>query len=301
MDALGPIRPPDPRASRPSPRAATPADPAPVAPVGRRSDVAGVGGAGSPPAGDSRFPGFDDADVARILARAAELDALAPGSGVLPTLAAHRLLSLSDLESVAIEAGIDPHHVRTAASELALQRPSSAPAAVPMKAPMGLAERVDTERVLPVAVDEDTWGRMVQELRDHTGAPGVVTTLGGVREWHSKSDGGAETVTLRAEPLGVGGTRLSVSRNTSASGVMALTFGATFAFIALMFVVLFLLVPPTDGLARLPAVLGGVAGLGALVTGGTVVAGHRHLKRTGDRQDALLDRLELLALKGGAG
>jgi len=247
----------------------------------------------------SALPGFDDAEVAQILARAAELDALTPGGSLLPALARNRLLSLADLESVAIEAGIDPHHIRTAASEVALQRTSTGSTPDPIRAPLGLPERVEAERVLPVSVDEESWGRMVQELREHTGAPGVISTLGGVREWHSKSDGGFDTVTLRLELLGVGATRLSVSRNTSASGAMAVMFGASFAGIAAVFAVLFLLVPPADGLARLPAVLAGVVGMGALVTGGTIMTARRHLKRIDSMQKALVDRLELLALKGG--
>ena len=244
-------------------------------------------------------PAFDETEVARILARAAELDAMAPTAPLLPPEKGDHRLSLSELESVAIEAGIDPDHVRTAATELIVQRTSPPAAAAPVKAPLGLAERVDTERVIPSAVTETAWGRMVQELREHTGAPGVVSSLGGVREWHSKSDGGPDTMTLRLELLGTGATRLSVSRNTSASGAMAVLFGASFAGIAAIFAALFVLVPPADGLARLPALLAGLVGMGSLVTGGTIMTARRHLKRIDTNQKALMDRLELLALRGG--
>lgn len=312
MDALGPIRPPDPRGARPAPRARVPAaadppPPAPVAPTGGGDSVEGryvgapgsPGGAGRPPSGGASFPAFDEAEVALILARAAELDALAPGGSLPLTGSEGRRLSLADLESVAIEAGIDPHHVRAAASEVALRRGASTEVATPVKAYMGLPERVDGERVLAGTLDDDTWGRMVQELRELTGAPGTVTTFGSVREWHSKAEGGAETVTCRVEPLATGLMRLTVSRNTSASGIMAVAFASVSAAIAAMFVVLFMVVPPADGLARLPAVLGITGGLGTLVTGATVVAGRRKLEKTRQEQDALLDRLELLALKGG--
>jgi len=246
-------------------------------------------------------PAFDDGEVARILARATELDALAPGSPLLPAGTGERRLSLTDLESVAIEAGIDPHHLRTAASEVVLQRRAPPAKVTPVKAPLGLANRVELERVVAVALDEDGWGRVVQELREHTGAPGVMTTLAGRRKWHSKAEGGAGTVALRAEALPTGGTRFAVSRNTSASAAMAMTLGMSFALMCLVLLVLFLVVPPADGLAGLPAVLGMVAGAGALVTGGTVVAGHRHLKTTDAKLGALLDRVELLALRGDGG
>lgn len=311
MDALGPIRPSDSRGERPAPRARVPAPADPAHPAELKPAAVARPGPSAPAetgseAGPSRTSpavpkGFDDAEVARILARAAELDALGPSNPRLPSPAAHRLLSLSDLEAVAIEAGIDPHHVRIAASEVALRRSESAAGSVPIKTVMGLPERVDGERVVAAEVDDATWGRMVQELREHAGSPGTVTTFGAVREWHSTSMGGANTVTVRLEPLATGLLQLSASRNTSAHGNTAVALAATFITIVVLFAILFLLVPPADGLARLPAVVGVFGGLGAAATGASLWSGRRALDRARENQEALLDRLELLALRSGEG
>ena len=261
--------------------------------------VPGVPGGRTLPGSPSALPGFDDADVALILARAAELDALAPGSSMLPALARNRLLSLADLESVAIEAGIDPDHVRTAASELALRR-SPLPASLPPATTrMGLPERVDADRVLPVTLDEATWGLMVQELREFAGSPGVMSSVGGVWEWHSRTDGQSDTVSLRAEFLPVGATRLTVSRNTRAAAQTPMILGGTFALMIATLFVLWVVFPPADPVVGAPSLLGLMAAAGAALTGTSFVTGQRRLAKTEARLGSLMDRMELLALRGG--
>jgi hypothetical protein len=321
MDGIGPIRPPHPRGERPAspgktPRAADPAaaaDPARVADPARAAEVAPVtapgtrggpgapvrGGSGTLPGSHASLPGFDDAEVALILARAAELDALAPGSSLLPALPGDRRLSLSDLESVAIEAGIDPDHVRTAASELALRRTPLPPSLPPAKTWTGLPERVDADRVLPVTLDEAAWGLMVQELREFAGSPGVMSSVGGVWEWHSRTDGQSDTVSLRAEFLPVGGTRLTVSRNTRAAAQTPLILGGSFALMIATLFVLWVLVPPANPGVGVPSLLGFMAAAGAAFTGTAFVAGQRRLAKTEARLGSLMDRMELLALRGG--
>jgi hypothetical protein len=71
-------------------------------------------------------PQFGDAEVERILRRAAELDAADK---------ARRGLTLPELEQIAAEAGIDPRHLAAAATPIGNPETSGAPSITGTTAP----------------------------------------------------------------------------------------------------------------------------------------------------------------------
>ena len=86
-------------------------------------------------------------------------------------------LTLAEMQDVARASGLDPALVAAVAAEMS----AGAPAEIPnfLGAPLAVRQR----RVLPVAVDDDAWARVVTELRREFDTPGVPTEMGRQREW----------------------------------------------------------------------------------------------------------------------
>lgn len=119
---------------------------------------------------------FDDREVARILERAAELQASPGGGGDASTG-----MSLAELEQVAREAGIDPAMVRRAAAEVARGgRAVSAPAPV-----LGAPVRLVAERVLAGELPESRFATILEVIQRETDDPGQPSGIGGTLVWHS--------------------------------------------------------------------------------------------------------------------
>lgn len=116
---------------------------------------------------------FDEREIARILERAAELQQRAP---LEPTAATG--LTLTELEQVAAEAGIDPRHVRAAASALEQDAPVAG-------AVLGAPLRVELERTVDREVQPAAYEALAALIRDTLASPGYPSTLGKGFEWAS--------------------------------------------------------------------------------------------------------------------
>lgn len=117
-------------------------------------------------------------------------------------------LTLSELEESAAAAGIDPEHVRAAAERLV--RPSHTAS---KRRFLGLPVENRRSIALPFPLDDNTWGRIVEELRSVFGKRGLATEVGVLREWTSDAGEQRSPVMVTAEPDG-NGTRLTIERST---------------------------------------------------------------------------------------
>lgn len=116
---------------------------------------------------------YTEEEIALILRRAAEAQ-----SG--------RSLTLTELEGVAVEAGIDAALVRRAATELRTQ-----PAPAPAAAGEGLFSptTLTFERRVAGQVDASAWEELVGEIRRHLKLDGSVEQFGKELVWSSQSRG----------------------------------------------------------------------------------------------------------------
>lgn len=233
---------------------------------------------------------FTDEEVRLILARAAERhEHSARGQAVV-----RHGLTLTELESVAAEAGIDPVHVAAAARELDLRREQGLPAPLASN-PDELAH----VRVLPGPVDDELWGRMVGELRSTFGVSGVASQFGRIREWSTttgKNDSsGTPAVRVRVEPDG-SGTSISIRRDLKGLRTLPLTLGGTFATLAVVFAILLTLATFEPGAMILPGLFGGAAAVSFV---GARLAYKGMLSKSDEQFRRVLDAVELAALKAG--
>jgi len=120
---------------------------------------------------------FNDEEVALIIKRAAELQQT---ERVEPSTA----LTLSDVEGIAREAGIDPALIRRAA--LGLDRP--APEAAP-SVWFGAPTHLVFERVVQGEIPVDEFEPMVTEIRRSIGDNGLPSVLGRTLAWTSSPGG----------------------------------------------------------------------------------------------------------------
>lgn len=120
---------------------------------------------------------FNDEEVALIIKRAAELQQT---ERVEPSTA----LTLSDVEQIAREAGIDPELIRRAA--LGLDRP--APEARP-SVWFGSPTHLVFERVVEGEIPTDEFEPMVAEIRRSVGDNGIPSVLGRTLSWTSSPGG----------------------------------------------------------------------------------------------------------------
>ena len=130
---------------------------------------------------------YSDEDVHRILANAVEVDAAGLG--------AERGLTLAQIQSIAVEAGLSPAAVVAAAE--ALDHTPPVPATPRMLGlPVGVAQSV----AIPGTIDDAGWRRLVAFLRDTFAAQGREEEGAGRREWRNGN--------LRIALEEVGGTTL---------------------------------------------------------------------------------------------
>ena len=127
---------------------------------------------------------FDEREIARILERAAELQHRAP---LEPTEATG--LTLTELEQVAAEAGIDPRHVRAAATALEQDAPVAG-------ALLGAPVRIELERTVDREVQPAAYEALASVIRETLASPGYPSTLGKSFEWSSANPQRALRVTI---------------------------------------------------------------------------------------------------------
>ncbi len=130
-------------------------------------------------------PGFSDDDVARVFARASELDVqdadepAAPGRSLTPSDESHGRLTLAELQAIGAEAGISADAIARAARELAV----GAPAAGFVRRRAGIPVAVGQELRLDTPVSDAEWTRIVVRLRETFDARGELREQGAFREW----------------------------------------------------------------------------------------------------------------------
>jgi hypothetical protein len=134
-------------------------------------------------------------------------------------------LSLTALQQIAQEAGIDPVRIAQAAASLDA-RGSQDPVKRMLRMPVALSRVV----ALPRAATNREWELLVAELRNIVSAPGVATSSGGLREWAYGDLHVCVEPTAEGEQL-----RLSTSNDTAMGlTVLAGTVGGAGLFISAM-------------------------------------------------------------------
>lgn len=111
---------------------------------------------------------YADAETAAILKRAAELQ----GTAEPPTSP-----TLTDLQQIADEAGIEPRYVRQAAAELASAPRGGGTAGAP--------DALALQRVVAGEVPASAFDALVEAIRDATGMAGQTTVMGRGFTWTS--------------------------------------------------------------------------------------------------------------------
>ncbi len=221
---------------------------------------------------------FTEEEAQRIFARVAERQRETAS-------AADGSLTLADLEEAASAAGLDPGLVVAAAAEL-----DAAPH--PEKTLAGVPTEIVRHRVLPGAIDDDTWAQVVSAARREFGQPGMAGQIGRLREWTCISgETKHQAITrLTAEPT-ADGTRITLSRSVQ-KAVLGFTIAS---FVQWGMAALFgtLALAGVDPALWIPAAI--LASLGVLFGAGTQVGARLWYRREAARFDGLLDRMELTA------
>lgn len=225
---------------------------------------------------------YTQQEIARILDGAAKRQAASPtpeGGG----------LTLEELEEVAAASGIAPEHVAAAAAALA-----GSPAA--RGRVLGMPVEVEGSRLLPGPVSDETWSKMVAELRRAFGGPGVVSGDGRMRTWSTVTGRRSSPVVATVEPEG-GRTRISLGQSTRDRVTRMLIPNTFFVAFALVFLVIGLVTGDPELFTSL-LFFGTFA---ALLQAGLQV-GTRSWARNRTRDfDAVADRLELIARSSTGG
>jgi len=188
-----------------------------------------------------------------------------------------RGLTLSELQDVGLEVGIEPGRITEAAFAVDTRRE-----VLPRGAFLGVPTSVGRVVDLPRALSDREWEVLVGELRETFGARGKVTSHGGIREWTNGN--------LHAflEPTATG-DRLRLG--TRKGNAMALiTMGTLGLVIGLSLVTLFVFEELGRAALVLPVLM-------AAVGGGTLVANAIRLPRWARKRE---EQMEYIAGRVGA-
>ena len=116
---------------------------------------------------------YRDDEVEEILDLAMSTHAAAPR----PSSPAEGL-TLAQLQEVAVEVGVDPAQITSAAHALDLRQSAS-----PRQTSLGMPVSVGSTIALPGPLTDSDWGSVVDEFRDALGSTGRITSHAGKREW----------------------------------------------------------------------------------------------------------------------
>ena len=120
---------------------------------------------------------YGDREIGMILKRATELQDIAPEPSP-------KGLSLPELEEIAVEAGIDPRHLRRAAAEVEAGTPASGLTA----AFLGTSPTISLERVIPGEIAEEVFELLVPAIQHvDIGGQGVPSLFGRTLTWRSNT------------------------------------------------------------------------------------------------------------------
>ncbi len=158
-------------------------------------------------------PRFSDRQVAVIVARAAELEAMPTQSGNL---------SLGGIQQIAADVGIPPQMVERAAHELGARLSPERP--LQRHWFTGSANRIVVERIVDGEVSDAEYPTMVDEIRITTGAQGQSSTLGRALAWRTvgTQQQPSRAVSVSISPSG-GKTRILIDE--SLTGTAGGVFG----------------------------------------------------------------------------
>lgn len=134
---------------------------------------------------------FSDKEVSLILRRAAEIEASGKGTSGM---------TASDIEAIALEAGIEPTAVRLAMEELRVEPSGTA------RSWIALASRREA-RVVPTELGRDQLAALMRAVEKRVGRPGSVTEALGTVRWSSTAGLWATDVSVTARD---GETRIGV-------------------------------------------------------------------------------------------
>ncbi len=118
---------------------------------------------------------YQDEEVKEILSLAANRAEVGR-----PVVSDEGGLTLSELQEVGLEVGMDPGRIAEAAFAVDTRREL-----LPRRTSFGMPISVGRVIELPRAVTDREWELLVAELRETFGARGQVTSHGGVREWNN--------------------------------------------------------------------------------------------------------------------
>lgn len=240
---------------------------------------------------------FDDDQIRRILARAAErqeqADRALPAAEDGSRSGDQPGLSLAELQSVASEVGIAPAHVMAAAKEVRL-RPSTEVESFRI---VGVPKQTEDHRVVPGVLGDREWEQVVGALREEFRVPGVTSSFGDVREWWSSSLTTAGGVRLRLEP-GETGTSISLHRSNRNLSDLYLTLGGTFGGLAAFAGFMVAVTGGGNAVFAGPIVFGTMA---AIALGAGRLMSKWSVRKTRERFARLLDRIDLIVRRGGDG
>jgi len=158
---------------------------------------------------------FNEDDIQKLLARAAELQAASDDASSAPGL------TIQEVEQAAESAGLDPRHVRQAARELS--RPKTTHASTDVN-----DSHLFVERRIDRPVSDDAWTAVLSELRHRTGVPqgwsvsspfewSTTDTIGNTREWTHHRLGNTRELRVSLRPSGEQ-TQLRLAKRTSTDG-----------------------------------------------------------------------------------
>jgi len=116
---------------------------------------------------------YQDGEIQEILSLAAN-----SAEVVRPAVSDEGGLTLSELQDVGLEVGMDPGRIAEAAFAVDTRRE-----VLPRRTSFGMPISVGRDIELPRAVTDREWELLVAEFRETFGARGQVTSHRGVREW----------------------------------------------------------------------------------------------------------------------
>jgi hypothetical protein len=158
---------------------------------------------------------YSDEEFSRILRRAVEIEGrptLEPETPTLP-LPPSDGLTLTEIQEIAREAGIDPAAVADAASTLGLEEPS------PLAILLGGAPKMQVERFVPGHPSSEQMSVMIDQAREILKRDGDANEVLGGLEWRFQEPGESSTF-IQVAPRG-GGTRIRISVNRAGQAFLS--------------------------------------------------------------------------------
>jgi hypothetical protein len=217
---------------------------------------------------------YQDEEVKEILGLAADRAEVGQ-----PAVSDDGGLTLSELQEVGLEVGMDPGRIAEAALAVDTRRE-----VLPRKTSLGMPVSVGRVIELPRAVTDREWELLVAELRETFGARGQVTSHGGVREW---TNGNLHAFLEPTET----GHRLRL--RTHKGGAMALNrMGVAGLVIGLILLTMFLTTGPSP--VRLELVMMLLVGMGGGALATNLVSLPRWARDREGQMEYLAGRVEAL-------